>query len=63
MLCDLITDTGNCDLLDDITFTVEDGINVAVSCCAAWSFTTSDIASVRVVVPSHRFEWLSYVCF
>ena len=26
-------------------FTVEDGINVAVSCCVAWSFSTSDIES------------------
>ena len=35
----------------DMTFTVEDGVNVAVSCCVAWSFSTSDIASVRVCGP------------
>ena len=35
----------------DITFTVDIGINVAVSCCATWSFLTSDIASVRVYGP------------
>ena len=32
-------------------FTVEDGINVAVSCSVAWSFSTLDIASVRVCGP------------
>ena len=39
-----------------MTLTVENGGNVAVSCCVAWSFSTSDIASVRVCGP------FSYIC-
>ena len=35
----------------DITFTIEDGINVAVSCWVAWSFSTSDMVSARVCGP------------
>ena len=35
----------------DITFTVEDGINIAVSFWVAWSFSTSEMASVQVCSP------------
>ena len=35
----------------DIMFTVEDGTNVVASCCVAWSFSTSYIASVSICGP------------
>ena len=34
-----------------MTFTVDSGINVAVSCCVTWIFLTSEMASVRVCSP------------
>ena len=44
----LVLDIGNSNPIFDITLSVEGGMIVAVSCCVALSFSTSEMASVSV---------------